>query len=160
MKKALRFTITALLAIVLAGCVGSCPKTTPQTSKIRIQIEATDLDSLFIKGDEIWMQMKIPDLPVKWLGRDFPVKINGSQEWLPKWNGHVTLREIIKDSPPIPDSGVWNEDNFKVDFHINGFDGRASVRQYPSDKNDHTLIIEFDDTKSEGAHWYVIDINW
>jgi len=167
--KTTTLAIAAAALVSLVGCMGQRQLPMIEDNKICIQALIDGRDILYLKGDKIWIQHEAYDMPGKWAGQDLPVTIytdrdnkndrDPGQKWFLKWNGNLTQQETILDSPPIPNYGKWDESNFHVDFHITGY-GRAYVRQFPSEQNDFTLILVLDDVEPDGAHWYVIDINW
>jgi hypothetical protein len=159
----------AASAVMLSGCLsGNTPTLNSQKGKTHVKILVDGSDFMYFKGDKVWVQHMAYSYPGKWAGQDLPVFINTGknradgkdpQEWKMKWNGNISQQEIILDSPPIPDSGIWDEDNFTVEFSIIGF-GEARIIDYTREKNDYTLKIEFNDIEPDGAHWYAADIDW
>ena len=143
-------------------------KIAQQDGKIHIKALIDGRDVVYIKGNTIWIQHEAYDFPGKWAGQDLPVTLQSGvdnedgtkgQKWFLKWNANLAQQEVIKNAEPIPSSGVWDESNFTVDFHTIGY-GKTRVIEYPSQKNDYTLKLEFDDVEPNGAHWYSADINW
>ena len=159
MKK--NFASLALLTaavVTLVGCVTDY-QPTEKDGKIKIDILIDGRDTVYFKDKTIWIQHDAYDHPGKWAGQDLPVYINKDQKWFLEWNGNLTRQGVIENGVGIPRSGTWTEDNFFVNFGTDGF-GTFNVKEYPSERNDYTLKIEFDDVEPHGAHWFSADINW
>ena len=172
-KNVIKTTILAVAVASLSGCAwldkpGKNSAVNQQEGQLHIKALIDGRDIMFVQGNKIWIQHEAYVFPGKWAGQDLPITLNHGknnrdgrkgQEWKLEWNGNLTKQEIIMDSPPIPNTGKWDEDNFKVKFSTIGY-GIASVKQYPSEANGYTLVMEFDDVEPDGAHWYSADIDW
>jgi len=156
-------TVSLLLTgLVLTMCMSTgCSRlqsgqTSPNSLRIRAFIDG--LDTIKIKGNEIWYEHHKWDLPGKWQGRfDEPTFING-KAWKPEWNGSISspYRELDAAFPKV---------RAHQEFKLTKLEGRGSVTiaESPAPGNDYTLSILLDDADAKqfgGAAWYEILVEW
>lgn len=157
MKRVSMFLFSALMALLISGCVTSEPA--PE-GKLHIRTLVDGSDTLFIKGNSMWYVHHAFQLPGKWAGSDLPTYINQEQAWYPVWSRN--LSDVVKIEDPdaaLPEVGKWDSSNMSVKIYTSGF-GVHKVREYPNAENDYTLIVDMDDSEPLGGHWYAIDIDW
>lgn len=156
------FSLMVCVAM-FSGCAYNPPK---QQGRLYIRIQIDGLDTMYIKGNTMWLKHHLYQHPGKWAGSGLPVYINKDddgkegEEWYPKWEANLSNTYVIKNKrSALPTSGVWNENNMKINRYNSAF-GTTRVVAYPSEENGYTLILDLDDVEPDGAHWYVIDIDW
>ena len=157
-KNIASLSLLAAAVVTLTGCLTSYEPKEKQ-GKIKIDVLIDGRDILFIKDKTVWIQHEAYDHPGKWAGQDLPVYINKDQKWYLEWNSNFSQQGVIEGEHGIPSTGTWTKDNFSVEFGTDGY-GVYRVKEYPSPRNNYTLIIEFDDMEPDGAHWFSADIDW
>jgi len=155
-KSLLLLTLTAWM-VALTGCLSPEPV---QEGRLYIRTLIDGKDTLYIRGNTMWFVHEAYQFPGKWAGQDVPTYINQDQHWYMQWNG--TISDVVTIEDPrgaLPASGVWGPDNMRVKFYTPSF-GKATVAEYPTPENNHTLILDLDDVEPHGAHWFYIDVDW
>jgi hypothetical protein len=130
--------------------------TPPNT--IRVQALIDGRSRLIISGSTAhWSNLEF-DPPGRFGNSNRPTVFNG-QSWYPAWShvpiGRLAVSDEYKQlAPPLPRTPV----TVRV-TPINAR-GTVSVVQQPSAANEHTLIVEFDDSAPPGAADYTVDLTF
>ena len=165
MKNKIFAVLMFVLCVALfSGCQYVPPE---QTGRLYIRVLIDGLDTLYIKNDTMWLVHHLYQHPGKWAGSDLPVYINDrnnnndqSEEWYPRWEGNLSNTYKVKNQKSaLPTSGSWDANNMKIKSFNSAF-GTTKIVAYPSEANGYTLILDLDDVEPDGAHWYVLDIDW
>ncbi len=156
--KRLVFSVFCMIAAVVffSGCVNTFPE---KSGKLYVRALIDGEDVLYVKGNTLWFQHRTFQLPGRVNGAELPVYV-GEEEWYPEWNGFVSDTFVFSDNPEMLPSGVSRDaENMRVKCYTTDF-GECKVLSYPSKDNDYTLAVLLDDRKPDGAHWFVLDIDW
>lgn len=132
----------------------SVPGMVPQPEPARrltIRIFVDGKDTVFVRGDRLWLKHEADKLPGTDDGRG-PTWVNGGA-WSPTWASGRT-RPFEGLDPPLPTAGepvVW----------IARTEGRGpiTVNEVPGPENDYVLCLTIDDALP-GANWYEIAVTW
>ncbi|MBT8484782.1 MAG: tetratricopeptide repeat protein [Phycisphaerae bacterium] len=122
---------------------------------IRAWIDGTDL--VKVRGDKVWFEHINHSLPGTWVGDsddsgNEPTIIDGV-EWIPQWDGRIS-DAFTADRELLPTEG----------HHVHVMFVRASIRgklvmvEQPSEDNDYTFTMMFDDDVLHGAAWYEVEL--
>ncbi len=143
----------------ISSTVMTTSSTGPTENVIKVGAYIDGRSQLRIRGNTAqWHHLEFI-VPGKFGGGERPTLIDG-QRWMPKWPKELET-DLYTDSDtfnriasPLPRAAV--EATIR---QLKG-NGLVSVIQQPTESNDYTLVVEFDDHDHPGASDYVAEIHF
>lgn len=131
----------------------TAPKLSSRNKKeLRIRVFVDDKDIVNVRGGELWYKHESGALPGKWANNNHPTYVN-KKKWIPQWDGKMSRPFEGLNPEFVPQVGT----EAKI-VHTYGR-GTISIVEKPSDKNDQTLSLRFEDLDG-GADWLEGVVRW
>lgn len=138
------------------------PISDPPLQQLTIRAFIDGADTLHVRGRNVWFVHRDKSLPGHWTGkpnlsRNEPTYING-KAWTPQW--HQTDDSTLRSYPLEAGYTLVPIDGAAISMETAHARGRVAIISRPTEADDYTLSLLFDDLDERGAVWYEVRLGW